>query len=35
MEAGIAKTFWERYLEMINEYRRRCKAEPRQFNLGG
>ena len=24
----------QRYPEMIEEYRKRCKAEPRQFNLG-
>ena len=29
MEANIAKTFRERYPEMIEEYRTRCKAEPR------
>ncbi len=34
MGAGIAKTFRERYPEMYDEYRRQCKAEPRQFNLG-
>ena len=34
MGAGIAKGFRERYPEMYEEYRRRCKAEPRQFNLG-
>jgi O-acetyl-ADP-ribose deacetylase (regulator of RNase III) len=34
MGAGIAKTFRERYPEMFDEYRRRCKSEPRQFNLG-
>ena len=34
MGAGIAKTFRERYPEMFDEYRRRCKGEPRQFNLG-
>jgi O-acetyl-ADP-ribose deacetylase (regulator of RNase III) len=34
MGAGIAKTFRERYPKMFDEYRRRCKAEPRQFNLG-
>ena len=33
MGAGIAKTFRERYPVMFDEYRRRCKAEPRQFNL--
>jgi O-acetyl-ADP-ribose deacetylase (regulator of RNase III) len=34
MGAGIAKTFKERYPEMFEEYRRRCKVVPRQFNLG-
>ncbi len=34
MGAGIAKTFQARYPEMYKEYRRRCKAEPREFNLG-
>ena len=34
MGAGIAKTFRERYPEMYEEYRERCKAEPRAFNLG-
>jgi len=34
MGAGIAKNFRARYPEMYEEYRRRCKAEPRQFNLG-
>lgn len=34
MGAGIARTFRSRYPEMYEEYRRRCKAEPRQFNLG-
>ncbi len=34
MGAGIAKTFRTRYPEMYDEYRKRCKAEPRQFNLG-
>src|SRR4051794_13335214 len=34
MGAGIAKTFRARYPEMHEEYRKRCKAEPRQFNLG-
>ena len=34
MGAGIAKTFRARYPDMYEEYRRRCKAEPRQFNLG-
>jgi ribA/ribD-fused uncharacterized protein len=34
MGAGVAKTFKARYPEMLEEYRKRCKAEPRQFNLG-
>jgi O-acetyl-ADP-ribose deacetylase (regulator of RNase III) len=34
MGAGIAKTFRARYSEMYDNYRKRCKAEPRQFNLG-
>lgn len=34
MGAGIAKGFKERYHEMYKEYRRRCRANPRQFNLG-
>src|SRR5437868_14306757 len=34
MGAGIAKGFRERYPEMYEEYRRRCKAKPREFNLG-
>src|SRR3954452_10365130 len=34
MGAGIAKTFRDRYPQMYEEYRRRCKAEPREFNLG-
>jgi O-acetyl-ADP-ribose deacetylase (regulator of RNase III) len=34
MGAGIAKGFRERYPEMYEQYRARCKAEPRQFNLG-
>ncbi len=34
MGAGIAKNFRARYPEMYEEDRRRCKAEPRQFNLG-
>ena len=34
MGAGIAKGFRERYPEMYEEYRRRCKAEPREFSLG-
>ena len=34
MGAGIAVGFRERYPEMYEEYRRRCKALPREFNLG-
>ena len=34
MGAGIAVGFRARYPAMYEEYRRRCKAEPRQFNLG-
>jgi len=34
MGAGIAKRFRADYPEMFEEYRARCKAEPRQFNLG-
>ena len=34
MGAGIAVGFRQRYPEMFAEYRRRCKAEPREFNLG-
>jgi O-acetyl-ADP-ribose deacetylase (regulator of RNase III) len=34
MGAGIAKGFRERYPKMYEEYRARCKAVPRQFNLG-
>lgn len=34
MSAGIAKGFKERYPDMYAEYHRRCKAEPREFNLG-
>jgi O-acetyl-ADP-ribose deacetylase (regulator of RNase III) len=34
MGAGVAKTFRAHYPEMYDEYRRRCKTEPRQFNLG-
>jgi O-acetyl-ADP-ribose deacetylase (regulator of RNase III) len=34
MGAGIATGFRERYPEMFVEYRRRCKAKPRAFNLG-
>src|SRR5947209_11962787 len=34
MGAGIATGFRDRYPEMFQEYRRRCKATPREFNLG-
>jgi O-acetyl-ADP-ribose deacetylase (regulator of RNase III) len=34
MGAGIAVGFRERYPEMYEQYRARCKAEPREFNLG-
>jgi O-acetyl-ADP-ribose deacetylase (regulator of RNase III) len=34
MGAGIAVGFKERYPEMFEEYRRRCKATPREFNPG-
>jgi O-acetyl-ADP-ribose deacetylase (regulator of RNase III) len=34
MGAGIAKGFRERYPDMYEQYRARCKAQPRQFNLG-
>jgi O-acetyl-ADP-ribose deacetylase (regulator of RNase III) len=34
MGAGIAVGVRERYPAMYEEYRRRCKAEPREFNLG-
>jgi len=34
MGAGIATGFRDRYPEMFVEYRHRCKAVPRQFNLG-
>lgn len=34
MGAGIATDFRDRYPEMFAEYRRRCKADPREFNLG-
>jgi O-acetyl-ADP-ribose deacetylase (regulator of RNase III) len=34
MGAGVAKTVRARYPEMYDEYRRRCKAQPREFNLG-
>jgi O-acetyl-ADP-ribose deacetylase (regulator of RNase III) len=34
MGAGIATQFRESYPAMYEEYRRRCKAKPREFNLG-
>jgi O-acetyl-ADP-ribose deacetylase (regulator of RNase III) len=34
MGAGIAVRFRELYPDMYEEYRRRCKATPRRFNLG-
>ncbi len=34
MGAGVAKTIRARYPAMYEEYRVRCKAEPRRFNLG-
>ena len=34
MGAGVATGFRDRYPEMYAEYRRRCKANPREFNLG-
>ena len=34
MGAGIAVGFRERYPAMYGEYRRRCKATPREFNVG-
>jgi O-acetyl-ADP-ribose deacetylase (regulator of RNase III) len=34
MGAGIAVGFRQRYPAMYEEYQRRCKAEPRLFNLG-
>jgi O-acetyl-ADP-ribose deacetylase (regulator of RNase III) len=34
MGAGVAKVVKARYPEMFAEYRRMCKAEPREFNPG-
>jgi O-acetyl-ADP-ribose deacetylase (regulator of RNase III) len=34
MGAGVAVGFRARYPAMFEEYRRRCKATPREFNLG-
>ena len=34
MGAGVARSIQAQYPEMYEEYRGRCKAEPRRFNLG-
>jgi len=34
MGAGIAVTFREHYPAMFDQYHAKCKAQPRQFNLG-
>src|SRR5947209_14041443 len=34
MGAGIATGFRDRYPAMYEQYRARCKAKPREFNLG-
>ncbi|MDB5344023.1 MAG: RNase inhibitor [Schlesneria sp.] len=34
MGAGVATGFRERYPDMYEEFRRKCKAQPREFNLG-
>lgn len=34
MGAGVAKGFRERYPQMYLEFHRKCKAQPREFNLG-
>lgn len=34
MGAGVARGFRDRYPEMYEQFRLRCKADPRQFNLG-
>lgn len=34
MGAGVAKGLRARYPEMYEQYRSRCKSEPRRFNLG-
>jgi O-acetyl-ADP-ribose deacetylase (regulator of RNase III) len=34
MGAGVATGLRDRYPEMFAEYRKRCKAKPREFNLG-
>jgi O-acetyl-ADP-ribose deacetylase (regulator of RNase III) len=34
MGVGVAVGFKERYPQMYEEYRRRCTAKPRRFNLG-
>ena len=35
MGAGVAVGFRERYPDMFEEYRRRCRAKPPEFALGG
>ncbi len=34
MGAGIAVRFKRDYPDMFNQYRQRCRAKPRQFNIG-
>src|SRR5438105_13890264 len=34
MGKGIATGFRDRYPNMYEEFRRRCKAQPREFNVG-
>ena len=34
MGAGIAVGFKQRFPQMFEQYRQKCKANPRQFNLG-
>ncbi len=34
MGTGIAKSFRQKYPDMYKEYRRRCKTQPREFDLG-
>jgi len=34
MGAGVATGFRDRYPEMAVEFKRKCKAKPREFNLG-
>jgi O-acetyl-ADP-ribose deacetylase (regulator of RNase III) len=35
MGAGVAVGFRERYPAMFEEFRRRCRAKPKEFDLGG